>query len=243
LTVDGVAGAITKSVLRGAVTGVTPVQPIAVPSSASVNWSSLAASQRTLYVMELLINTYHFPLSGAAGLVGNLLEESGLIPNRVEGSKPNTPMRSGNFHGVQTDFSAIDIMNRNASSGIGPRLPGIGIAQWTTASRRQGLFQYSFGGQQPGTAIIFNMDAQVDYLVNELKTKYSQVYHFITAGGISLNDASDEVVYRFEVPGSVLSSGKPRHLLPRSDAQVQRIFARRRQSAQHAFSVYKIAHP
>src|SRR3546814_16509307 len=56
------------------------------------------------------------------------------------------------------------------------------------------------------------MDAHVDYLVQEMQGNYSRVYNFISNAGVSLNDASDEVVYRFEVHGSVLGGGG---LLPR----------------------------
>ncbi len=44
--------------------------------------------------ITLLIDDYGFPLNGAAGIVGNLDAESGLLPNRVEGSDWRTPMRS-----------------------------------------------------------------------------------------------------------------------------------------------------
>ena len=44
-------------------------------------------SARVLRVMELLVDRYGYPVNGAAGLVGNLIAESGVLPNRIEGSQ------------------------------------------------------------------------------------------------------------------------------------------------------------
>ncbi|MEO1208793.1 MAG: phage tail tip lysozyme [Cyanobacteria bacterium J06638_20] len=206
-----------------------------------INWAQVAPNQRMLHVMQLLVNTYNFPENGAAGLVGNLWSESGVLPNRVQGSDIRTPMRASNRAGRITDFTPEQIMNRDAAGQEGPRAPGIGLAQWTSADRREGLFQHTFAGRQQGTAILFNMDAQVDYLVTELQTKrqYRTVYNVITRAGVSLNDASDIVVYRFEVPGSVLDAAG--NLLPQSDPAVQAVFARRRANSRRALRVFQAA--
>lgn len=207
-----------------------------------INWASVGPDRRMLHVMELLVNTYHFPINGAAGLVGNLWSESGVLPNRVEGSSISTPMRASNRAGKTTDFTSEQIMNRDSVGREGPDKPGIGLAQWTTANRRQGLFQHSFAGRQQGTAILFNMDAQVDYLVTELqKPGFQGVFNVITRAGVSLDDASDEVVYRYEAPGAVLDSNG--HPLPRKDPAVQRVFTERRSKSQKALQVFHMAHP
>ncbi|OKH52974.1 hypothetical protein NIES2101_12885 [Calothrix sp. HK-06] len=95
-------------------------------------------------------------------------------------------------------------------------------------------------GQQ-GAAILFNMDAQVDYLVTELQSTYAGVYNVLTRAGVSLNDASDEVVYRFEVPGAVLDGAG--NLLPRNNPAVQAVFTRRRSNSQRALRVFSAAQP
>ena len=66
------------------------------------------------------------------------------------------------------------------------------------------------------------------------------VYRTITRAGVSVDDAADEVVYRYEVPGAILSGG---NLLPRIDARVQTVFGHRRANAQRALRVYRAAHP
>jgi hypothetical protein len=206
------------------------------------NWPAIPVEKRILYVMNLLVNQYKFPVNGASGIVGNLLEESGLIPNRIQGSQPATPMTSQNFRGIKTTFSSIEVMNRNESKRIGPRPAGIGIAQWTLVKRRNGLFQHQYRGQKIGADILFDMNAQVDYLFNELRTRdYIRVYKILTAPGVTLNNASDEVAYNYERPGSVFTLDKPKLLLPPSDPQVQDVFRSRRRSSQQAQSVYNAA--
>lgn len=121
----------------------------------------------------------------------------------------------------------------------GPRRPGIGLAQWTSSSRRRGLFEHEYQGRVLGTDILFNMDAQIDYLVTELEANYNNVYNTITAEGITLNDASDDVVYRFEIPGAILDDDGNRR--PREDANVQTVFERRRRNSERARNVYQNA--
>jgi hypothetical protein len=206
-----------------------------------INWVRVSPDQRMLYVMNLLVNTYKFPANGAAGLVGNLWSESGVLPSRVEGSAISSPMRASNRSGKTADFTSEQIMDRDSVGKEGPDKPGIGLAQWTTGSRRLGLFKHVFAGRQQGTAILFNMDAQVDYLVTELKNSFIGVYNVLTRGSVSLNDASDEVVFRYEAPGSILdSSGKT---LPRTDPAVQNVFGGRRSSSQKALQVFLREHP
>ena len=55
---------------------------------------------------------------------------------------------------------------------------------------------------------------------------------------MSVDDASDEVVYNFEVPGSILAGGAK---LPRTDPRVQATFQQRRNHSQRASSVYQLS--
>jgi len=233
---DGALDTNTKNALIRA--GTTQRTPVATHSS-YVNWSKTLLDQRIIYVMDLLVKRYNFPVNAASGIVGNLISESEIIPNRVQGSNKTTPMTAKNFHGNVTTFSPKEIMNRSESKGIGPFLGGIGIAQWTKDNRRRGLFRHSFNGRQLGENIIFDMNAQVDYLVHELQTNYRSVYNFLKTPGITVNDASDEIVYKFESPGTVFKSLKPLVFHPRNHPQVQAEFMRRRHKSNQAFEVYK----
>lgn len=235
------------AVMRCRAGGAVPAPPpVPVPPPGNLGNS---LESRILQVMELLVNTYGYPVNGAAGIVGNLMSESSVIPNRIEGSRPDTPMHARDFTNQMRTFTPEEVRDRSSRRGRGPLKPGIGIAQWTSSARRQGLFQHVFQGRRLGAGILFDLPAQVDYLVTELRRRTS-INAILCSPAVTVNDAADEVVYRFEVPGSVLEpvpTPKPpnfrRRLLPRADQRVQNVFARRRQNAQQALRVYRARHP
>ena len=203
------------------------------------DWTKTEPEQRIFLVMNLLTKSYQYPVHGAAGIVGNLWAESGILPSRIEGSQPDTPLRSQNFQRQWIEFTAEQVMNRHRKARQGPRYPGIGIAQWTSAKRRQGLFEHSFQGQQLGAAILFNLEAQVDYLFTELQTAYTEVNAILITPEVTVDTASDEVVYSFEIPGAVLSKFGQR--LSRDHPRVQAVFTQRRVHAQRALQVFSMA--
>ncbi|BAP56331.1 hypothetical protein THII_2034 [Thioploca ingrica] len=186
--------------------------------------------------MNLLTQSYQYPVNGAAGMVGNLWVESGVLPNRIEGSQMATPLRSKNFQGQWVDFTAEQVMNRHPQTRQGPRYPGVGLAQWTSAKRRRSLFEHIFQGKQLGAAILENLEAQVDYLVTELQSAYAAVNAILITPNVAVNAASDEVVYGFETPGALLSKQGQR--LARNHPNVQAVFAQRRVHAQRALQVF-----
>jgi hypothetical protein len=205
-----------------------------------IHWPAVRVGDRLTYVMERLIQVHVYPVNAAAGITGNVFAESGAIPSRVEGSGEATPLRSANFAGQQTDFTPEEVQNRSSTAQVGPQKPGVGLAQWTSDSRRTGLFQQTAPDGRPlGSSVLFNMDAQVDYLVGELQTWPGGLNNKLTSAGVTVDGASDDVVFDFEVPQSVLdASGNKR---PRSDPQVQAEFATRRRYAQQALQAYQAA--
>lgn len=206
-----------------------------------INWTAVAPEQRMVHVMQVLVDSYNFPEAGAAGLVGNLWSESGVLPSRVEGSRPQSPMRARSLAGGTEDFTAEEVMNRDRAAGTGPARPGVGLAQWTSPNRREGLFEHEFQGQQLGAAILFNMDAQVDYLVSELQSTYRGVYRTLTRQGVSVNDASDVVLSRFEVPGAILDAS--RRPLPPTNPAVRHVFEQRRRNSRRALRAFRESRP
>ncbi|MCP3803492.1 phage tail tip lysozyme [Allokutzneria sp. A3M-2-11 16] len=197
-----------------------------------VNWARATSDQRMLRVMTRLVTKHGFTPHGAAGLVGNLSAESGLIPNQVEGTVigAGTPMTAPDKSGKQRAFSAQEVMNRTGTRG--PDKPGVGLAQWTSPSRREALFKH----QNQGASILFDMDAQVDFLVAELQGSFSFVHKAIVRSA-SESASSDLVVKRFEAPGALLNaSGR---LKPDSDPGVQKVLAERRRLAQQALRVFQ----
>ncbi|TDC19413.1 hypothetical protein E1265_23990 [Streptomyces sp. 8K308] len=205
------------------------------------HWEKKSLDKRMLHVMERLVDHYDYPVNGAAGIVGNLAAESGVIPNRVEGSSEGTPMRSRNFNGAVVNHTPEAIMKRNQAQKVGPARPGIGLAQWTFPPRRAGLFKHPFEGHPGlGANAVFDMNDQIDYLASELKSSFKGVQSVLKKPGVKVDDACDEVVYNFEVPGAILQGNAK---LPRSNRRVQQVFNKRRPAAQQALSAYRAAHP
>ena len=219
-----------------------------------VHWPLVPEDERILYVMEHLVDDHGFPVNGAAGLVGNLFAESGVLPSRIEGSGMATPLTARHCNGTTATFTAEEVMNRACSvsktrpcgrsnPGQGPCMPGIGLAQWTTAARRRELFQHVFQGRPAGSRILFDMDAQLDYLNSELTGRpgFAGVDRLLRRATVGVDEASDEVVYNFEIPGAILDAQNNK--LPRSNPAVQRVFGRRRGLSQRALRVYRARHP
>ncbi len=205
------------------------------------DWTAEAVDIRILYVMERLVD-YGYPVNGAAGILGNLFVESGVLPNRVQGSSSRTPLRSKGFDGTVVDFTPEDVMRRDDETGRGPRLAGIGLAQWTSANRRRRLFEHEYEGTVLATDILFDMDAQVDYLVTELRTSYRRVDEIVAHPSVTVDAAADEVLYNFEVPASILTDRNTKKR-DRDDPAVQQVFSERRAPAHRALEVYRAAHP
>jgi subtilisin family serine protease len=209
------------------------VASVAAREVAYFDWSTIPRDERMVYVMNRLVQQ-RFPVNAAAGIVGNLVAESDVLPSRVEGSAAATPMRAEDFAGRTRDFTPEQIMNRNSATRTGPKKPGIGLGQWTSADRRAGLFQ------QRGATVLFDMDAQVDYLVGEIRANAGLTGR-LTAAGVTVNDAADDVVYDFEIPGAILDGAGNKR--PRADPAVQAVFRQRRGNAQRALQAYQAAHP
>ena len=246
LAPDAIVGPLTWAALialRGA--SPTPVAPppVAPPVTLPVSppgrrdWTTVSAEDRRRYVMNALITRYGYAANAAAGLVGNLWAESGILPNRVEGSRRSDPMRARDFHGRTRTFTAAEIMNRSRRARRGPRRPGVGLAQWTSSGRRAGLFRHAFNGTVRGGDILFDMDAQIDYLVHELGSTHRHVDRVLRNPGVSLEDASDTVLFRYETPASVLRPGGG--LRARNDPAVRGVRDERRRYSRAALAAHR----
>ena len=183
-------------------------------------WAYVPKAERMLYVMNLLVDTHGYPVNGAAGIVGNLTGESSLIPSRIEGSSEATPTRSADFQGKVTDWTDEEIRDRDFKAKTGPRLPGVGLAQWTTAPRRTGFF-----ARPGGTALLYDMDGQVDYLVDELAASFSTLDTKLRNANTTVQAAADAFLEKFENP---------------ADPEASR--SARRGAAERAAKLYKDAH-
>lgn len=137
------------------------------------------------YLMILIENEY-----GVAGLMGNLLAESGLLPFRLQGdmdSEHNYP-RSHEYSADVNDGTISEYTFVHDSKGYG-------LAQWTIKSRKQGLYDYTIG-RGYGVDMLY---PQLEYLQHELETDFFDVLHTLVLA-TSIREASDKVLHDFENP-------------------------------------------
>jgi hypothetical protein len=190
-----------------------------------VDWSARTLPERQRYVLDRLVTVYGYPVNGAAGIVGNLTKESGVLPSRVQGSAAGSPLRSRGADGRLHDWTPREVMD------LAPAASGVGLAQWTFPTRRAGLFTHTPAGPR----ILFDMDGQLDYLVQELRISFGTVEAVLQKPGVTVAEASDEFLYDFETPAAVVVNGRQ---LPRTHAAVRRAFAERRTLCQQALQAY-----
>jgi hypothetical protein len=206
------------------------------PADPVADWSKVHADQRRRYVILRLVERYRYDVNGAAGIVGNLYAESAVIPNRIEGSTIGAPMTAKDASGNKVTFTPEQVMNRR--KGVtGPARPGIGLAQWTTKGRRAGLFAHPYQGRPLGANVLFDMDAQIDYLDHELRNAFAGLHQRLVTAGITVDQASDDVVYEFEIPGAILGADGKR--LPRAHDAVRTVFAARRAESAKALQAFR----
>ena len=122
---------------------------------------------------------------GVAGLMGNLYAESGLRSNNLQ----NTYEKS--LHMSDEQYTAA-VDNGTYTNFIHDKA-GYGLAQWTFWSRKQGLYNFR-NGRSIGDLVM-----QMDYLWQELTTKYPTVLHTLQTAK-SVYEASTAVLIDFERP-------------------------------------------
>lgn len=149
------------------------------------------------------LKTFGLTDAGAAGLMGNLQAESGLIPNRLE--ILCIKRYRENLHVTYTDESytkGVDTGTISRSEFLSPmgKQYGYGLAQWTSPNRKAGLYDLC---KSKGVSI-GDLDTQIEWLITELKTSYKQVYSVLTSTN-NIRTASDIVLTKFEVPANAAS--------------------------------------
>jgi peptidoglycan hydrolase-like protein with peptidoglycan-binding domain len=240
LTPDGVLGPRTWRLLRRELETGFPSAPSMEASVSGVQqdpWVARSMDERAGYVMQRLVQVYGLTSNGAAGLTGNLVAESGLLPSRIEGRRSGSPLRTKDHCGRWRNFSPQEVMARRpCGRGVdcrgcpGPRLPGVGLAQWSYPSRRAGLFRHAYQGGIRGAAVLFDMDAQLDYLVWELRNRFSRLHRLLRRPGVSLGETTWRVLRDFERPAPIVQNP--------TGAAAQRVFRRRMGKAMRALEVY-----
>ena len=148
-----------------------PVSGGAGGSAATIN---LAGNDNVEKAFNFFVSKGFTPQQ-SAGIVGNLIAESGVNPKRVQ----STPTPEG-------DRDNITVNNKT----------GYGIAQWTSSGRQQGLVDLA---RSRGMTIEGDLALQLDYLMIELTVGYKDIYDAIKLSA-DLKAASDVFMTKFERP-------------------------------------------
>lgn len=124
---------------------------------------------------------------GAAGLMGNLYAESGLIPTNLQNSYEK---KLG-----YTDATYTEAVDSGAYSNFVKDSAGYGLAQWTYWSRKQGLLDYANAAGKS----IGDLETQLGYLMKELSGSYKAVLTTLKSA-TTVKAASNAVLLQFERP-------------------------------------------
>lgn len=132
--------------------------------------------------------------AGAAGVIGNMEAESGLVPCRLQGDFTNGYTASIAY-AAKVDSGK---MTRNQFAYDTTGGGGWGLCQWTYWSRKAELFDYC---KMLG-ASIGDLTAQVKFFCKECKENYSEVWKTISKTD-DVQAASDAVLLKFERPADM----------------------------------------
>lgn len=137
------------------------------------------------YLMILIGNEY-----GVAGLMGNLYAESGLLPFRKQGDSD-----SANNYPISHEYSADVTDGTITETTFVNDSIGYGLAQWTSSSRKQGLYDITVGSGYG----VDNLQRQLAYIQQELEGSYSPTLT-VLVNATSVRQASDRVLHYYESP-------------------------------------------
>lgn len=135
---------------------------------------------------------------GVAGLMGNLDAESALRPNNLQDTYSREFKLSDAEYTAKVDNGTYtDFVHDEA---------GYGLAQWTYWSRKENLLNYAKSKKKS----IGDLEMQLEFLVKELKTSYTNSVYNILKNATSVQQASDVVLMNFERPANAASKKKER---------------------------------
>ena len=151
-------------------------------------------SERTiwLFLVDKLGNEF-----GAAGLMGNLYAESGLISTNLQNSYQKKL--------CHTDQSYTKAVDNGTYTNFEKDCAGYGLAQWTYWSRKRDLLNYA----RKTCRSIGDETMQLEYLMIELQKSFKAVWNTLRTAK-SVKEASDIVLTKFERPANMTEANKKR---------------------------------
>lgn len=151
-------------------------------------------SERTiwLFLADKLGNEY-----GAAGLMGNLKAESGLVSTNLQNSYQNALGFS--------DLTYTKAVDDGSYTNFEKDKAGYGLAQWTHWSRKRDLQNYA----RKTCRSIGDETMQLEFLMQELQKSFKAVWNTLRTAK-SVKEASDIVLTQFERPANMTAANKVR---------------------------------
>lgn len=131
---------------------------------------------------------------GAAGLMGNLLAESGLRPNNMEDQYQSKL-------GYNDDSYTRAVDNGTYTNFVTDAV-GYGLAQWTYWTRKQSLLNFA----RQNNKSIGDLEMQLCFLIKELKELYTNSVYNVLRKATSVLEASNAVLLNFERPANMSTS-------------------------------------
>lgn len=132
--------------------------------------------------------------AGAAGLMGNLYAESGLMPNNAENEVNEYTNMTDEEYTAAVNNGTID-KNKFLHPKGDDKVFGYGLAQWTSVGRKEGMYNHLMTTK----GRIDDLAGQLEWLDHELKTGYREVLDVLTTTN-KLSDASNIVLQKYEKP-------------------------------------------
>ena len=134
---------------------------------------------------------------GAAGLMGNLKAESGLVSTNLQNSCQNALGCSDRTYTKAVDDGTYTNFEQDKA--------GYGLAQWTYWSRKRDLLNYA----RKTCRSIGDETMQCEFLLIELEKSFPKVLEVLKTAK-SVKEASDIVLTQFERPANMTAANKVR---------------------------------
>lgn len=134
------------------------------------------------YLMKKIKNSY-----GVAGLMGNLMAESGLRANNLQDSI--------NRYRSITDEEYTTMVDNGTYTNFINDKAGYGLAQWTFWSRKEKLYNYL----KSNNLSIGDRDGQLDFLCQEIQETYPDLWNYLLKTR-DIQKASQRVLTEYEKP-------------------------------------------
>lgn len=177
-------GAIRRANLTDAGYDYALVQAKVTEIIKSKQAKSSEIADKPKYIWDFLLLRIDNPY-GVAGLMGNLKAESGLNPQNLQNSTEKKLKMS--------DSQYTKVVDNGSYKNFAVDKAGYGLAQWTSAGRKQALLNFK------GNNSIGDLTMQLNFLWKELNSSYKYVLEGLKTA-MSVREASDLVMTKFERP-------------------------------------------